>query len=1141
MQYSLDKTTLKNHIADPEWFLRGENYWQPGRVRTVTVNEGSITGTVSGSTRQPYRVNIILHKQGNISSACSCPLGDACKHVAALGLAALEKYGDVLKPTAEIERLEQPEYIYDDEYERPKYTIIKPVARMLPVKEKTAVSLFDLTPEMTAIDRPVSAWKKITQEITANSGAARLTAQERLEIVVRLERVPEYSWDPMGKTDIVTQVRPRTLNIASGIRSMSNFSWKQCRYENAYQLQTLTPAARQFIRQLFVALYGTDTSSSDVAVWATIKNERAADVWSILKQHGRAGVNVVYQDETGDVLTTVSAAPLEAAIAITDRADGVTLSRQFSRAGVPSAAPAIVLGDPPVFALLPEVTGTARCCVLAGIIDHNAWATTATVATPLVVKTKNITELCQQYLPNWMRWCAINNVSQKLTLPTLGTPQARLAITRADEQAIELAWQWDYAGNNIHWRHPGEILVDPNGHTIIRDLEREAALERDFLPLTAPWKELTNTDGPGIAPTAQLHKIAAARFLESGVASAREAGVTVTLASDVPALALSTVEPTAAMRVTKEGDDPDWFNLRVEITVENERIALPVIITALASGEDCLFLPSGKYITLATPFFEKFKTLLRQAAKLPDPVTGELSLSRFQAGWFEEFKTLGIIERQARGWAESMEQLKTNANLPGTQTPPHFLATLRPYQEDGFRWLHFLRARHLGGVLADDMGLGKTIQSIALLVAAANEPSTAKKPVRPFLIIAPTSVVENWDAELERFAPHLTRVILRAGDRTKDHEAIATAAVVVTSYAILQRDADELQHQRWDTIILDEAQSVKNFQSKGYGVVRKLRADCRLALTGTPLENNLMELWSLFSICCPGLFPDPERFREVYSRRIEKENHTDTLKQLRARLRPFILRRNKDVVQAELPQKTEQVLTLDMEPPQRKIYDLFLEKERQRVLGLLSEGGLKAHRFEILTALLRLRQLCLHPGLVDAKYAQIPSVKIDTIVEQLQTIVAEKHKVLVFSQFTSFLALLRKALAAAKIPIQYLDGATRNRKDIVQSFQSDSGAPVFLISLKAGGVGLNLTAADYCFIADPWWNPTVEDQAIARSHRLGQTRPVVVYKCIIKNSIEEKILKLQEKKRQLFHNVLDDGAVFGTLITEEDIRGIFEC
>ena len=463
--------------------------------------------------------------------------------------------------------------------------------------------------------------------------------------------------------------------------------------------------------------------------------------------------------------------------------------------------------------------------------------------------------------------------------------------------------------------------------------------------------------------------------------------------------------------------------------------------------------------------------------------------------------------------------------------PATLHATLRPYQLTGFNWLAYLYEHRLGGVLADDMGLGKTIQALALMCHTREKGLTDA----PFLVVAPTSVVGNWAAECRRFAPDLVPVTISETERRRGvtiAEAAAGADVVITSYALFRIEYDEYAATNWAGLFLDEAQFVKNRGSQAYRYARMLPAPFKVAMTGTPIENNLLELWSLLSIAAPGLFPNPDRFTEYYRKPIEKKGDSERLAQLRRRIRPLMLRRTKDQVVRDLPDKQEQVLELDLNPKQKKLYQTYLQRERQKVLGLL--GDVQKNRFEIFRSLTLLRQASLDMSLVDAAHADVPSTKLDALMEILEDIAADGHRALVFSQFTRFLSLARGRIEDAGIDHCYLDGTTRKRDQVIDGFRNGS-APVFLISLKAGGFGLNLTEADYCIILDPWWNPATEAQAVDRAHRIGQTKKVMVYRLVAKDTIEEKVMALKSKKSALFANVLDSGDFESGAMTASDI------
>jgi SNF2 family DNA or RNA helicase len=468
----------------------------------------------------------------------------------------------------------------------------------------------------------------------------------------------------------------------------------------------------------------------------------------------------------------------------------------------------------------------------------------------------------------------------------------------------------------------------------------------------------------------------------------------------------------------------------------------------------------------------------------------------------------------------SRARLQEFEGIEEADPPASFRGTLRHYQREGLGWLRFLREFGLGGCLADDMGLGKTVQVLALL---------AERAKRPSIIIVPRSLVFNWMREAERFTPNL-RVLDYSGGRRKPSD-IETGNwdIVLATYGTLRSDIAHLSRIEFEYAILDEAQAIKNANTASAKAARLLRAKQRLALSGTPIENRIEELWSLFEFLNPGMLGAASTFAIMADLATDAEPSDGLAGReiLRRALRPLILRRTKEQVAPELPERVEQTLYVDLEPPQRQFYMELLAATRRSLLSEVDRVGVGGARMHILEALLRLRQAACHPVLVDPARPNLPSAKLDALIPTLEEIVEEGHKAIVFSQFTRFLAIVRARLEAANIPYEYLDGATRNREAHVDRFQSPSGPPVFLISLKAGGHGLNLTAADYVYLLDPWWNPAVEAQAIDRAHRIGQTRRVMATRLVARGTIEEKVIELQESKRAIADAIL--GADQGVL------------
>jgi SNF2 family DNA or RNA helicase len=462
-------------------------------------------------------------------------------------------------------------------------------------------------------------------------------------------------------------------------------------------------------------------------------------------------------------------------------------------------------------------------------------------------------------------------------------------------------------------------------------------------------------------------------------------------------------------------------------------------------------------------------------------------------------------------------------------------STLRPYQQQGLEWMQFLRRHQLAGVLADDMGLGKTVQTLAHVLAEKQ----AGRLDRPALVVMPTTLVPNWLAEAARFAPGLKVLSLHGAQRKDSFDRIGESDLVLTTYPLVWRDHEALAGQAYHLLILDEAQYVKNAASRGAAAIRQLDARHRLCLTGTPLENNLGELWAQFDFLLPGFLGSQQDFNKRWRNPIEKFGDEARRELLARRLRPFMLRRKKDEVATELPPKTQIVTTVELEAGQRDLYETVRTAMQKKVREAIAGQGLARSHIIVLDALLKLRQACCDPRLVKlsgAKAAQ--SAKLDMLMTMVPALLAEGRKVLLFSQFTAMLDLIAEALDDGGIPYVILTGETGDRSLPVQRFQRGD-VPLFLISLKAGGVGLNLTAADTVIHYDPWWNPAAENQATDRAHRLGQDKPVFVYKLIVAGSIEEKIVALQERKAALADSILSDRAAGSAAFSSEDIEALF--
>ena len=572
---------------------------------------------------------------------------------------------------------------------------------------------------------------------------------------------------------------------------------------------------------------------------------------------------------------------------------------------------------------------------------------------------------------------------------------------------------------------------------------------------------------------------------------------------------LEVIEPE--FKITGSGEQ--WFDVSVDFQgTSGQKFNPAEIQRLLRSGQSHMKLPSGKFALMDVEAVDELQQVLVDAN--PQQHSGGYRLQASQSGFLQS--TLA----QSPGWKVQappswLHRAGPQASgLVDIKIPPlgDLEEVLRPYQKQGVGWMHFLRENRFAGILADEMGLGKTLQALAYLGTRA-----PRAQHKPSLIVCPKSLVFNWVSEATRFTPHLKVVALDGSNRGRLFEAAAQADLVVTSYGLIKRDAPFHGGVEYDTVVLDEAQHIKNRQTQNAQAVKSIRAEHRLVLTGTPLENSVLDLWSIFDFLMPGYLGTAKDFKERYEMPISRDRDLAVQNRLSRRVRPFLLRRLKKDVAKDLPARIEQVAHCELNEVQAALYQQMLEAGRQEVDKASGAGSQPGVKLVVLNALLRLRQICCDPRLLklDSLDPTERSGKFDIFLELLEEAIDGGHRVLVFSQFVSMLTLLREELDRTEIPYCYLDGSTTDRGGVVKKFQEDANIPVFLISLKAGGVGLNLTAADTVIHFDPWWNPAVEDQATDRAHRIGQQRIVTSYKLITRGTVEEKILRLQEKKRQI--------------------------
>ncbi|HEU5033402.1 MAG TPA: DEAD/DEAH box helicase [Mycobacteriales bacterium] len=857
--------------------------------------------------------------------------------------------------------------------------------------------------------------------------------------------------------------------------------------------------------------------------------------WTVLRAVHGAGVPLVGSPRE-DIGVTLAEHPAQVVLDLRRRASGAELTADVRVPGHGMAAGAVLVGDP---AHGIAVAGDGR--LLLAPLEHPLEPATMRLLRQrrLALSEADLPRFLARYYPALRRRLTVVSSDETVDLPDVAPPRLLLDVEYAAEHVTTLRWAFGYrVGDDMVRCPPDGTEAHPAG-----DPEAEQALlaSLDVLDLL-PGGRRRGDDGVTfrLPAEARLTGLTTATFVEHVLPGlVAHDHVEVQVVGEPAAYAEADHAPLVTVSTDDDPHHPDWFDLGITVTVDGQHVPFVPLFTALARGEERMLLDSGTWFRLDRPELHRLRRLIGEARALEDRPPGMLRITVLQAGLWEELVELGVVAHQSERWQRSAGALLQLAELPRPDPPAGLRADLRPYQLDGYRWLSLLWDLQLGGILADDMGLGKTLQTLAMAVRA-KELGSLGGEAGPLLVVAPASVTATWLAQAEQFCPGL-RVALVSETQRRSGRLIADVAadadVVVTSYALLRIDEEAWRGMRWSGLVLDEAQFVKNHAAKTYQCARRLPAAFKLAITGTPLENSLMDLWSMLSITAPGLFPSPQRFADDYRRPIESGAAPDRLETLRRRVRPLMLRRTKEHVARDLPPKVEQVLDVTLNPTHRRIYDTHLNRERQRVLALIDD--IQRNRIAIFRSLTKLRQLSLDASLVDDVHAgRVRSSKIDVLVAHLQELAAEGHRALVFSQFTRFLALVRQRLTAEGIAHCYLDGRTRDRPRRIAEF-TEGDAPVFLISLRAGGFGLTLTEADYVFVLDPWWNPAVEQQAVDRAHRIGQNRPVMVYRLVATDTIEEKVVALQQRKRELFARVVDDGGAVDAALTAEDIRGLF--
>ena len=1153
-------------------FERGLDYARKGRVRGISVaGDGDIISAQSkGSGAHTYQT-MVFRKQGARSAAaswagtCSCPVGSDCKHTAALLIAArtlAQAEPDAAAPSGGPAPWESR------------------LADLLQVERAPRRRM-----ALEIIDDPGNMWG-------TPAGLSMLPLIEG-----------KRGWNRQGAawTQIVSgglddDVDPTVMGV---LRELSGMAGGYGFYYADDRLSLTTAPARVW-----------DVLRRGVAAGLTLTTAQRHGMPVYLSEGLRGGVHLTREDD-GDIAITPA---LEI--------DDVEELRRLQDPGLNLSFSLMPIGDP-VHGFYTWMPG--RELLLMPLEPRPTEALSRVLrgdGEAITIPAGDVERFETEHLEALTRALPVLSADTSIRMPRPTTLRAALAVhVDTAEHHLSTEWSIRYVGEDGEVRSSHalpDLAAAAEGRiedgTAGRDIEGETRLAREVLNRLLPLAGRH----PALWQPLDLRGMDTARFMTETLPVLRELeAFDIEVDDDAPDYREAEAAPVITTSVSDDEDRPDWFSLSVRVHVGEEEIPLTLLMAAVAGGEPEVLLESGTWVSIDRPEIEALARLMEEGRELADPqAQGELRVSALHAGYYEVLESLGVIERATARWKERVGRLLERARAAEAAAEPSggrpvggddaggvgeragegageaavpagMRATLRPYQLEGYRWLDFLRQAGLGGVLADDMGLGKTVQVLAAVQrlieqraeTQESEPAGSGDPgdpegTGPVLVIAPTSVVGSWVEQAERFCPGLrVRAVRRTAAKREETLAqiVEGCDVVVTSYTIARLCEEEFIAQDWAWVVCDEAQFVKNHTSATYKAVRRLRSPSTIAITGTPLENSLMDLWALMSIAAPGLLPDPERFGQVYRKPIDRGD-AEALGRLRRRMRPFLLRRTKEQVAADLPAKTEQVLSVELGAKHRKAYDQRLARERQRILGLLEEDTAQS-RFIALKALTTLRQMALDPALVDgedgmepeaaesagggkageaaggtggsgrraARGAKAvkgkaagapvtgrrgpgrrpsPSAKVEVLVEHLGPILSEGHRALVFSQFTRYLSGVREHLEATGVRTAYMDGSTPDRQKVIDAFRAGE-ADVFLISLKAGGFGLTLTEADYVFLLDPWWNPQAEEQAVDRTHRIGQDKPVMVYRLVSADTIEEKVMALKEKKAELFARVVE--------------------
>ena len=1074
---------------DPWTLEKGGNYLFA--VRQLRLQNDQLTALVQGSARRPYHVWVDLKAstrtaRSKLVAECSCPVGQNCKHLAAVVTQGLQLADEGDQPDAPAEPLATPSTT-------PRAELLQALSRWHARSGGPAGPAAPAGPSRgLAYDLAVFEHRLSVFIHRTRRGADGVVKREKL-----LDLVPDMFLTPpgyMGQEDV---------SVLSQLWLLHQHEHRK-RVDIAALLQQIVATGRAFVAHSLDPVptrwAGPRTATLG---WRAIEQSSGVAVAPTLQVHGGArgvvlGRSGGYVDErTGDI------GPLLLDVSAEDAAAFLELPVVF-----------------PDEAALVGQTLQQINSVLPHPVDGGAWETLE--PSPLVpVLRLHSTE----HRPPWLR-------------------QRDPSEWRDFATAV-----FEYGEVTRHLDDPSVFVTDAHGQLrlLARNPVEEQQRERE-LQATGLYRDARPVAQlPGNAPQFLPQGGDWARFMHEKAPQLLAQGWRVEPDPDFRHT-VSEVD-TITLDVHRDPKESSWFEVGLDIEVEGQTLALAPLLqqvlntdprwsrgqAASIEDDELVLLPAAGPRRLALRA-GRLKPLIALLGDLFGPRSARLRVPLHDHARLRTLQASAGLQFSGNDAARAVAQrlLDGPAMVPAT-VPEGLQATLRPYQMEGLSWLQHLRQNALGGVLADDMGLGKTLQTLAHILLEKE----AGRLQQPVLVVVPTSLLSNWQSEAERFTPGLRVLVLHGPTRAESFDQISRHDLVLTTYPLLWRDEEALRGHTWHLLVLDEAQQAKNPRSRAAMTLRTLKADHRLCLTGTPLENHLGELWTQFDFLLPGLLGSEKVFNQQWRHPIERHGDTQRAQWLAQRMRPFMLRRRKDEVATELPPKTLITRSVGLEGAQRDMYETVRATMEEKVRQAVSQQGLARSHIVVLDALLKLRQVCCDPRLLPGSHvtATAASAKLELLREMLPEMVEEGRRILLFSQFTGMLKLLGQLLDELGLAHVVLTGETRDRKTPVERFMQGE-VPIFLISLKAGGVGLNLTRADTVIHFDPWWNPAAENQATDRAHRIGQDQPVFVYKLIAAGSIEERIAEMQERKAALAETILDGGGATGPRFSDEDLQAL---